>query len=56
MGSIFRLPKKRDEIWVGFVNMLCVAPVPVETRRGEKLEKFVLENVMETFSVWKNTN
>ena len=56
MGSIFCLPKKRDEIWVDFVNMLCVVPVPVETRRGEKLEKFVLENVMETFSVWKNKN
>ena len=56
MGSIFCLPKKKDEICVDFVNMLCVVPVSVETRRGEKLEKFVLENVMETFSVWKNKN
>ena len=56
IGSIFREPKKRDEIWVDFVNILYVGSVPAETKRGKKFEKFVLENVMETFSVWKNKN
>ena len=56
VGSIFREPKKRDEIWVDFVNILCVVPVPAETKRGKKFENFVLENVMENFSVWKNKN
>ena len=52
-GSIFREPKKSDEIWVDFVNILYVLPVPAETKQGEKFEKFMLENVMEKFSVWK---
>ena len=56
IGSIFRKPKKRDEIWDDFVNILYVVPVPAETKRGKKFEKFVLENVMEKFSVWKNKN
>ena len=30
-GPIFREPKKRDEIWVDFVNILYVLPVPTET-------------------------
>ena len=56
IGSIFREPKKRDEIWVDFVNILYVLPVLAETKRGKKFEKFMLENVMEKFSVWKNKN
>ena len=56
LGSIFREPKKRDEIWVDIANILHVVPVPVETKRGKKFEKFVLENVMEKFSVWQNKN
>ena len=56
ISPIFRKPKKRDEIWVGFVNILCGVPVPAETKRGKKFEKFVLENVVEKFSVWKNKN
>ena len=56
IGSIFREPKKRDEIWVDFVNILYVLPVPAETKRGKKFKKFMLENMMETFSVWKNKN
>ena len=56
IGSILREPKKRDEIWVDFVNILYVVPVPAETKRGKKFETFVLENVMEKFSVWENIN
>ena len=56
IGSIFRELKKMDEICVDFVNILYVVPVPAETKRGEKLEKFVLENVMEKIFVWKNKN
>ena len=55
-GSTFCEPKKRDEIWVDFVNILYVVPVPAETKRGKKFEKFVLENVMEKFSGRKNKN
>ena len=56
IGSIFREPKRRDEIWVDFVKILYAVVVPAETKRGKKFEKFVLENVMEKFSVWKNKN
>ena len=56
IGSIFHEPKKRDEIWVDFVNILYVVQVPAETKREKKFEKFVLENVMGKFSVWKNKN
>ena len=56
IGSTFCEPKKRDEIWVDFVNILYVVPVPAETKRGKKFEKFVLDNVMEKFPVWKNKN
>ena len=56
IGSIFCEPKKRDEIWVDFVNIPYVVPVPAETKRGKKFEKFVLENVTEKFSAWKNKN
>ena len=38
IGSIFRKPKKRDEIWVDFVNILCVVQVPAETNRRTKLK------------------
>ena len=43
IASIFGKPKKRDEIWVDFVKILYVVPVPGE-------------NVMGTFSAWKNKN
>ena len=56
IGSTICEPKKRDEIWVDFVNILYDVPVPAETKRGKKFEKFVLENVMEKFPVWKNKN
>ena len=56
IGSIFRESKKRDEIWVDFLNILYVVPVPAETKQGKKFENFVLENVMEKISVWKNKN
>ena len=39
IGSIFRKPKKRDEIWVDFVNILCVVQVPAEINRGTKLKR-----------------
>ena len=51
IGSIFRESKKKDKIWVDFINILYVVLVPAETKRGKKFEKFVLENVMEKFSV-----
>ena len=56
IGSIFREPKKRDEIWVDFLNILYVVPVPAEIKQGNKFEKFALENVIEKSSVWKNKN
>ena len=56
IGSTICEPKKRDEIWVDFVNILYVVPVPAETKRGKKFEMFALENVMEKFLVWKNKN
>ena len=31
IGSNFRDPKKRDEIWVDFVCILCAVSVPTET-------------------------
>ena len=56
IGSIFHEPKKRDEIWVDFVNILYVVQVPAETKREKKFEKFVVENLMQKVSVWKNKN
>ena len=56
IGSTFCEPKKRDEIWVDFVNILYVVPVPAENKRGKKFEMFVLENVMEKVPAWKNKN
>ena len=56
IGSTFCEPKKRDEIWVDFINILYIVPVPAETKRGKKFETFVLENVMEKLPVWKNKN
>ena len=49
--SIFREPKKRDEIWVDFVNIVYIFPVLAETKK-----MFVLENVMEKFPVCRNKN
>ena len=37
VGSIFRNPKTRDEIWVDLVNILCVGPVPAETTRKKEI-------------------
>ena len=54
--SIFRESKKRDKIWVDFVNILCVVLVPYEIKRRKKFEVFVLKDVMEKISVWKNKN
>ena len=56
ISSTFCKSKKRNEIWVDFVNILYVVPVPAETKQGKKFEKFVLQNVMEKFPVWKNKN
>ena len=55
IGSTFWEPKKKDEIWVNFVNIMHVVPVPAETKR-EKFGMFVLKNVMEKFPVWRNKN
>ena len=54
IGSTFRESKKRDEIWVDVVNILYVVPVPAETKRGKEIEKIVLKNMMEKFSVRRN--
>ena len=56
IASIFCHPKKRDEIWVEFLSILYVVPVPTKTKRGEKFEKFVLGNMIEKFPVRKNKN
>ena len=56
IGTIFHEPQKREEIWVDFVNLLYVFSVSAETRRRKKFKKFVLENMMEIFSAWKNKN
>ena len=40
---------KRDKIWIYFLNILYVVPDPAKTKRGEKFEKFVQENMMEKF-------
>ena len=56
IGSTFCEAKKRDEIWVDFINILYIVPVPAETKRGKKFETFVLENLMEKLPVWKNKN
>ena len=56
IGSTFCEPKRRNEILVEFVNILYVVPVPAETKREKKFERFVPENVMEKFPVWKNKN
>ena len=56
IGSIFREPEKRDEIWINFVDILHVVPVLAETKPGRKFEKFVLKKEMEKLSVWKNKN
>ena len=37
IGSISWEPKKRDEIWVEFVKILCVVPVPAETKTRKKI-------------------
>ena len=55
IGSTFWEPKKKDEIWVNFVNIMHVVPVPAEIKR-EKFGMFVLKNVMEKFPVWRNKN
>ena len=49
IGSVFRETKKRDEIWLDLINILCVVLVPAEIKRRKKFEKLVLENVMENF-------
>ena len=56
IGSILGEPKMRDTNCVEFVKILCVVPVPTETKQGNKFEKFVLEYLMEKSSVWKNKN
>ena len=37
ISSIFREPKKRDEIWVDLVNILCFVAAPAETELGTKM-------------------
>ena len=46
IGSVFRKTKKRDEIWLDLINILCVVLVPAEIKRRKKFEKLVLENVI----------
>ena len=37
IDSIFHEPKKRDEIWVDTVNILCVVLVPAETKNRKEI-------------------
>ena len=38
IASTFCEPKKRGKIWVDFVIILHVFPVPAKTKRGKKFE------------------
>ena len=44
IGSSFHEPKKRNEIWVDFLNILYVVTVPAKTKWEKKFEKFVVQN------------
>ena len=55
-STVFREPRRRDEVWVENINILCVVPEPTETKRGRKFDESIIATIHEQMNVWKKTN
>jgi len=54
--TIFREPRRKDEVWVEHKNILCVLPSPTETKRGRKFEESIISMIHEQMNIWKKKN
>ena len=52
-STVFREPRRRDEVWVENINILCVVPEPTETKRGRKFDESIIATIREQMNVWK---
>ena len=41
--TVFRVPNRKDEVWVAHEDILCILPVPNDTKRGKKFDQAVVE-------------
>ena len=55
-STVFREPRRRDEVWVENINTLCIVPEPTETKRGRKFGESIIATIREQMNVWKKTN
>ena len=55
-STVFREPRRRDEVWVENINILCVVPEPTETKRGRNFDKSIVATIRVQMNVWKKTN
>ena len=37
--TVFRFPKRKDDVWVSLEDMICILPEPNDTKRGNKLTR-----------------
>ena len=52
-NTVFREPRRRDEVWVENINILCVVPEPTETKCGRKFNESIIATIREQMNVWK---
>lgn len=51
--TVFRVPKRKDEIWISYRDILCILPEPVVTKRGIKFDEAIVDEIQHRFSDWK---
>ena len=54
--TIFRMPKRKDQVWIRFHDIICVLPEPNDTKRGKKFDEVIVKVIKERFSQWKRKN
>ena len=58
--SFFRIPKRRDEIWVNLEDVLSIVPRPEEKGSGKRVALALNENILEAvivqYKLWLSRN
>lgn len=52
----FKLPKKDDDVWLPFDDVLCIIPEPLATKRALEICPEALDMVVKEFGNWQRRN
>ena len=49
--SKFKVPKKEDKVWIPLLDIICIVPEPLATKRALEIFPEVLDSVLEKFRI-----